>query len=299
MEKISAPIKIFFLFILFFSSSAISAEDKFTIYTSNYPLQYITSRITGMEAKVEFPIPKDTDPAQWQPNAETIVRFQAADLIILNGANYEHWLNKVSLPAKKVLNTSLGMEQQLIGIEDEVTHSHGMRGEHTHDKTASFIWLDFSQAIQQAESILQSLVERFPQRESNFVQNFEALKQDISLLDIEMKNLVANNQDLPLLASHPIYQYMQRRYGLDIENMHWEPDKYPDEYEWNNLGKLLTGHLARWMLWEDVPLDETAERLGMMGVKSLVFNPCENAPREGDFLTVMKQNIKNLEQAFK
>ena len=34
-----------------------------------------------------------------------------------------------------------------------------------------------------------------------------------------------------------------------------------------------------------------------MGVNSLVFDPCGNAPNQGDFLTVMQQNILNLKSA--
>jgi len=35
-----------------------------------------------------------------------------------------------------------------------------------------------------------------------------------------------------------------------------------------------------------------------MGVESLVFAPCANAPEAGDFLDVMRQNIENLKKAF-
>jgi len=43
---------------------------------------------------------------------------------------------------------------------------------------------------------------------------------------------------------------------------------------------------------------ETAARLKKLGIKSLVFTPCEIVSNQGDFLTVMRQNIKNLEEAF-
>ena len=34
------------------------------------------------------------------------------------------------------------------------------------------------------------------------------------------------------------------------------------------------------------------------GFDSLVFDPCGNAPDQGDFLSVMRQNIENLKLAF-
>jgi zinc transport system substrate-binding protein len=48
------------------------------------------------------------------------------------------------------------------------------------------------------------------------------------------------------------------------------------------------------MLWEGYPLDESVKRLEHMGVGSIVFAPCMNTPEEGDFMSVMKQNVENL-----
>ena len=50
------------------------------------------------------------------------------------------------------------------------------------------------------------------------------------------------------------------------------------------------------MLWEGVPSDETKTKLLNAEVKSILFNPCANTPEVGDFMTVMKQNIANLNQ---
>jgi len=42
----------------------------------------------------------------------------------------------------------------------------------------------------------------------------------------------------------------------------------------------------------------TVDKLRSLGVQSLVFDPCGNAPDQGDFLSVMQQNVVNLQQAF-
>jgi zinc transport system substrate-binding protein len=51
------------------------------------------------------------------------------------------------------------------------------------------------------------------------------------------------------------------------------------------------------MLWEAEPLEETARRLAELGVRSVVFAPCGNTPDDGDFLTVMNQNVTALAAA--
>ena len=61
------------------------------------------------------------------------------------------------------------------------------------------------------------------------------------------------------------------------------------------LRALLEEHPARVMLWEAEPLAETAERLAGLGVESVVYAPCANRPREGDWLAVMQANLAAFE----
>jgi len=49
---------------------------------------------------------------------------------------------------------------------------------------------------------------------------------------------------------------------------------------------------------EGEPSRESIEKLKSIGVNSLVFNPCGSVPGNGDFLTVMHQNVDNLKPAF-
>ena len=41
------------------------------------------------------------------------------------------------------------------------------------------------------------------------------------------------------------------------------------------------------------------ERLRVMGVESIVFDPVGNHSDKGDYLSVMRQNVNNLQQVFK
>jgi len=99
-----------------------------------------------------------------------------------------------------------------------------------------------------------------------------------------------------LLGSHPVYQYLARRYGLNLQSVHFEPDDNPDEGTWADLERLHGTHPARTMLWEAEPLPEVAERLRALGIQSIVFDPAGNRPVSGDFLQVMRANVDNLER---
>ena len=86
--------------------------------------------------------------------------------------------------------------------------------------------------------------------------------------------------------------------GLNIQSVLWEPDAMPDDEQWAQLETLLETHAAAWMLWEGDPLPESVDRLAALGVRSVVFDPCGNTPEQGNFLSVMQQNLTRLQQAF-
>lgn len=273
-------------------------EGPLTVAAVNYPLAYFAERIGGDLVDVVFPVPGDVDPAFWNPPAEGVAVFQAADLILLNGATYAKWVPKVTLSAKKTVNTSASFSDSYIIIENAATHAHGPGGEHAHTGTAFTTWLDFTQAAAQAAEIGAALSGRRPQHAATFAANFASLEKDLQDLDGELINLTAGKNDRPLVASHPVYQYLARRYGLNLKAVMWEPETVPTESQWRELSAGLQDHPASWMIWEGEPAPVSVTRLEEMGLKSLVFEPCMNKPATGDFLSVMRANVKALAVAY-
>jgi zinc transport system substrate-binding protein len=273
-------------------------ERKLIIYTVNYPLKYFAERIGGDQAAVIFPAPPDVNPAFWIPEPGIILDYQKADLILLNGADYARWLRKATLPRRKCVDTSRAFKGDYISIQDAVTHSHGPNGEHSHAGTASITWIDFSQAAHQARAIMEAQGQKKPAARETFQKNYEALESELFALDREIKQIVSGGKERPLVSSHPVYQYFARRYELNIESVSWESREVPRNELWEELRYGLEAFPARWMIWESDPHPESVRRLASMGVRSLVFDPCENAPGKGDFMSVMRGNIDNLKKAF-
>ena len=275
-----------------------SASGKLTVYVVNYPLKYFAERIGGEQIEVAFPAPADVDPAYWMPDVGTISAYQQADLILLNGAGYAKWVDKVSLPRSKLVNTSKNFKDRYITTEGAVTHSHGPEGAHAHEDIAFTTWIDLELAANQAQAIVTALVSKKPELKKTFQQNYAILESDLSALDRRIKEIVAKNQFQHLVVSHPVYDYFAKRYGLNIKSVHWEPDEIPNNQQWLALQTILKSHPAEWMIWEGNPDPATVEQLKSLGLSSLVFDPCGNVPDQGDFITVMRNNIKSLQKCF-
>lgn len=284
---------ILYLTLLLKSGLSLSAEPLL-VYTVNYPLQYFAERIAGEQARVVFPAPAGVDPAVWQPAINEIRQYQQADLVLLNGAGYAQWVRQVSLPRARLLNTSTAFSDTLIEIADTVTHSHGPGGEHMHSGYAVVTWLDPLQAVLQATAIRDALIRLRPDASEALKQNFQSLQKELLELDTKLKDVAGKLQSVPILAAHPVYQYLERRYELDMHTLYWEADRYPAPVARDLLAALIGREQPTTMLWETAPLPATQKQLEMQGIRSVVFATAANRPDNGDYFTVMQGNLKRL-----
>lgn len=276
------------------ASTAAQTPEVLSVYVVNYPLQYLAERVGGDLVEVTFSAPDDVDPAFWAPNSEEIASYQQADLILLNGMGYAKWLERATLPSSKMVDTSTGYEDRRIPLTSGAVHSHGPEGEHSHKGYAFTSWLDPRLAIEQARSIAAAFGRALPESQATIQANLASLIADLEDLDSRLEATAQAIGDQPLLFSHPVYQYLAAGYGLNIRSVHWEPDQPPSEEQWQELKNLLADHPAQWMIWEEDPLPETAQRLADLGVESVTYDPCANVPITGDLLSTMRDNIAAL-----
>jgi zinc transport system substrate-binding protein len=275
-------------------ASADAVKQPMQIFTVNYPLEWAAKQLVEEGAEVRFPAPDAIDPAFWQPDLNIVSAYQQADLILLNGADYAHWLSRVSLPENRLVHTSHTFSDRLITADTGPAHSHGPEGDHSHDGVEFTVWLDLSLYLQQVRAISDVLANKLPQLADNIAARKAELIDQFTAMDVQLSKLGNDLNGAPVLYSHPVYQYFERRYKFNGRALHWEPQELPSNQDWSELDTLLKQHPATIMLWEDEPLPETRARLKQQGVEVVVFRPMGNRPPEGDFFSEMKANIDRL-----
>ncbi len=279
------------------STEAVAADTGVpVIYTVNYPLAWMAQQLLADTAEVVFPAPADVDPAFWQPDTDTVLRYQQADLVLLNGAGYASWVARVSLPGRTLIDTSGAYPEQLLTVPAGPSHSHGPGGQHSHGEIAFTTWLDLDLARQQSQAVSVAAQRLLPSQATAIEQRLAELQRMLTVMDERLMALGRQLGERPLLYSHPVYQYLQRRYQLNGRALHWEPDQVPDEAQWSHLQGILQSHPAQIMLWEAQPLPEVQARLDELGIKTVVFSPMGNRPPSGNFASGMTANIERLEQ---
>jgi len=279
------------------ASVSLAGNAKKRVAVVNYPLQYFTKRIAGDRVNIYFPVPQDEDPAFWKPRDKDIVAYQQSDIILLNGAEYEKWLPSTVLPLTKQVVTSQVFMDRYVTNGEVITHSHGPQGMHSHGLIDFNTWMDPQQAALQAQSVHDELVRLVPGATKEFDANLQGLQKDLADLDATLAAVSSHLGKEPLLGSHPVYQYTARRYGWDLESVHWEPDEMPSEEEWQKLARMHQKHPAKLMIWEEAPLPAVTERLRKMGIEPVAFETCASAPATGDYMSAMYANAKRLDAA--
>jgi zinc transport system substrate-binding protein len=284
-------------------AAAQPAATPLTIYASFHPVAYFAERIAGDTARVVCACPPEVDPALWNPDDATLAEFQAADLIVLNGAAFEKWPEFAMLPEERVVETADPLHDQLITIAGSVTHQHGPEGEHTHAGIDGHTWLDPLNARAQAETIRDALVARRPAQAETFKTGFAALAKDLEDLDTRFRALGPLLGERLLICSHPAYNYIARRYGWRVHSLHLDPESLPDADALKAIEALMTDNPAGLLLWEAAPADAVAALLSeKFKLRSVVFSPAEacragGAEQAGDYLTVMRANLDRLRAA--
>lgn len=267
------------------------------VVATNFPLAWFARSIGADAVTVGLPVPADVDPAFHVPDINAIHTLQQADLVLMNGAGYEPWQQWTSLPFNATVLTT--EEGEWLAAPGAAAHSHGPGEAHSHGGVAFTTWLDMSLAARQAQRVADALARRLPAQAALLGERAAAIIDELLALDARQGAAVARDPARPLLASHPVYQYLAERHGLNLEALHWEPDQLPAEAEWQALEALQTGHGARHMLWEAAPLPAVRERLAGMGIAVHIVEPAFNPGPGADFIEIMRANTAALEAAFR
>lgn len=270
------------------------------VMTTFYPTTYFAQRIGGDFVDVVCPLPADEDPIFWEPTDEDVAAYQEADLIIVNGAEFEKWVLKATLPDDRVVDTAKAFEDELLKFKHAITHSHGPSGKHSHVGIDGHTWLDPEQAKVQATAIRDALKKLRPEHAAEFDAACAKLIADLDGLDAALREIAADYDGHAIYTSHPAYNYLAREYGLKVINNALDPEQMPDDATFEKLRAKLKETPSSFILWEADPRPEIAEKFSdELGLTSVTFSPCETmAPADlavgHNYLSVMRANIARL-----
>lgn len=171
----------------------------------------------GTEISVRAAIPDPAASREWRPQSRDVRTMQQAVLVVMNGASWEPWTSRVSLPASRVVVTSQPFESELIRIPDAITHQHGPEGRHSHAGTVTATWLSPVLLEAQTDALADALRTKFPQHSDVLARQVGALKaglQQPRRLAEQLRDVTQSQRPF-VITDSPLYLYLLRDLGWE------------------------------------------------------------------------------------
>jgi zinc transport system substrate-binding protein len=274
-------------------------QEKITVVASFYPLYEFASKIVGDMAEVSSLVPAGVEPHDWEPTAEDVSKGRAANVLIINGAGFERWVN--DLEAKFIVNTSEGIEfnyEEENEAETANEHGHEGNGVNPH------VWLDPMLAKHQVDKIRDAMTRSDPANADYYNQNAVRFTTELDSLDAFIRSELASCDKLDFIAFHDAFIYFSERYGLmqhSIQGVSPEGEILPQTIQ--QIIELANGLDINVIYSEDLIDSRLADTIAneIPDGKVLVLSPIEGVSEEEQaagigYIDKMKQNIVNLKE---
>jgi zinc transport system substrate-binding protein len=264
------------------------AAPKLRVRTTSFPAHWLVARLAGDRVEAINILPEGEDPPDWRPPGEVVASLVDVDLIVANGAGFEAWMATATLPESRVVLSADGVD--LIEVES-TTHSHGADGQHSHEGIDPHTWSDPTIYVQQAEAIRAALAKADPARADAYSAAFSTLKGELEVLDADLARALEPLKGTKLAASHPAFNYLGRRYDLDIHSFDFDPETAPSAEQLEEFAAWAEGIDAPLLLWEARP--DAVTGAFPPSVRHVHIDPLEQ-PASGsyDYLLQAQNNLE-------
>jgi len=188
-------------------SASSNPQTDPVVLTSTTFLADIARNVAGDRLKVESLLPVGADPHSYQPTPQDVAKIEQSKLLIINGAEYEHFLES--------LLENAGGERQIIEASAGLSPRTDAESEHGVDP---HLWLDPNNVIAYVENIREGLTHFDPDGAAIYKSNADAYTAELKELDVWINEQLAQ---IPferhlLVTNHEALGYFAERYGFKV-----------------------------------------------------------------------------------
>lgn len=172
-----------------------SNNTNLKIFTSFYPIYDFVKKIGKDRMDVSSIVPAGIEPHDFEPTAKQIIELQKADVIFINGAGFESWINKMGNVT--VVDLSKDLPDEILGSTSD-----------------PHIWLDPILVKTYSKTIFEKLISLDPQNTDYYADNFNEFNNKLELLNLDISKNLTNCDLDDFIAFHDAFGYFAKRYGL-------------------------------------------------------------------------------------
>jgi len=274
----------------FCSLSQVRADEPLRVMTSFYPVYIgalnVTEGVEGVQVD-NLASPHIGCLHDYQLSAGDVRKLSDADLLLVNGAGMEPFLDKVARqsPDLRVVEVSEG-----IPLMDGNSH----------------VWVSFDGARRQVDNITEALAGAAPDKAAAFRANAERYKSRLTELGERMRAALASFAGTPIVTFHEAFPYFARDFNLEIAGViEHEPGTEPSARELAETVKLVRERGVKALFAEPQFSDQSAQVIaretgvGVFELDPVATGPADPASARGAWLDAMEKNLSVLQKALR
>jgi ABC-type Zn uptake system ZnuABC Zn-binding protein ZnuA len=274
--------------------SGIGAPDVLTTTTI---LADVARNVVGDRLEVGSLLPVGADPHSYQPTPQDTAKISKSKVLIINGAEYEHFLEGLIENAdgeRPLVEASVGLRLRTDPDSEQGVDPH--------------LWLDPNNVITYVENIREGLTEFDPDGAEVYEANADAYITQLQELDAWINGQIAEiePQRRLLVTNHEALGYFAERYGFTVVGTvieSFSSDASPSAEQMAALVDQIKLFEAPAIFLDasDNPglAQQIAAETGVNVVTDLHIESLTNGPPAGTYIDMMKYNVTKIIEALK
>lgn len=298
-----------FLSTILTASVAVAAPLK--VVSSFSILNDLVQQVGGDKVQAVAIVGPEGDAHSFEPRPSDAKTLQNADLLMINGAQFEAWLPKLIQAAGykgQVVEVSHGVPLRAFSsTHDE--HSHGEEAHvhegHDHGDFDPHAWQSLEHAQLYVHNICEALIEQDPTNKTYYQQRAYEYDKTMQLLH---KELMRKFEKIPVsqrsvVSSHDAFGYLGQAYGIEFLSLLGSSNQAePSAKELAALIDYMRAHNVRAVFMENISspklIEQIARETSATVGKPLYSDALAKSPHPADsYLGMMRWNAEALLEA--
>ncbi|MFD1039674.1 metal ABC transporter solute-binding protein, Zn/Mn family [Virgibacillus byunsanensis] len=174
---------------------------------------------------------------------------------------------------------------------------------HNHGDLDPHIWLDPKRMLEMSHIIKSELITLNPEKSDLYNKNFQALKEDLLVLDEQFTETLQSKTNKEILVSHAAYGYWEERYGIEqIAINGLSSSSEPSQKELTEIIDQAEKHHLEYIIIEQNSTNNVSKIIqDQIGAQTLEIHNLSvltdnDIDKEKDYFSIMYQNLDVLDQ---
>ncbi|NLV90034.1 MAG: zinc ABC transporter substrate-binding protein [Tenericutes bacterium] len=249
--------------------------ENIIIYTSTYPIEYITNKLYGNHSRIFSIYPNEIVDI-----SDTLLDdYSKSDLFVYNGLSEEKDYAVSMLNKNKdlmIIDAAMGMDY-VNSIEE--------------------LWINPSNFLMLTQNIRNGFKEYIKATYliNEIDDNYEQIRLEISELDADIKIMVENSEQKNILISNDALSFFEK-YGLTVTSLDKDTELF--EKRKNDAIKLIEDEILKYIIvFKDEILDPEIEKFIVDNkIEKIIFDTAAIENIEQNYIETMYKNIEEIKK---